>query len=139
MQADTPSKKKAKAKLMYHSKYIKEQLSYKDNIHCLIESLSSGVDLNVDMSRAKFEDICKPVFDRIYKPLEDVLENAGLQKSQIDTVVTVGGSTRIPWVKQMLTNFFEKDVYDKLDKDKAVAQGAILLANEMRQNNKLPI
>ena len=117
--------------MLYHAKYIKESLSYKDNINCFIESFYKGVALNVDMSRAKFEDICKPVFDRISKPLEDVLKHAGLQKSQIDTVVTVGGSTRIPWVKKMLANLFGKDVYDKLDKDLAVAQGATILAREM--------
>jgi L1 cell adhesion molecule like protein len=60
------------------------------------------MDFNVSISRAKFEELCMDLFRKCMPPVENVLKDSGLSKAQIDEIVLVGGSTRIPKVQQML-------------------------------------
>ena len=66
-----------------------------------------GEDLNFIITRSKFEDLCMDLFKKCMPPLENVLKDAKISKSQIDEVVLVGGSTRIPKVQQMVQEFLE--------------------------------
>jgi heat shock protein 1/8 len=60
------------------------------------ESLAEGYDFNTSISRAKFEELCMDLFRKCMPPVENVLKDSGLSKGQIDEIVLVGGSTRIP-------------------------------------------
>ncbi len=89
------------------------------------ESLAEGFDYNTSISRAKFEELCMDLFKKCMPPVENVLKDSGLSKGQIHEVVLVGGSTRIPKVQQMLSDFFNgKQLNRSINPDEAVAYGA---------------
>ena len=94
-----------------------------------IDSLIDGVDFNASISRAKFEELCSDYFRKTMEPVERVLRDAKMSKSQVDEVVLVGGSTRIPRVQQMLSSFFNgKEPCKSINPDEAVAFGATVQA-----------
>ena len=94
-----------------------------------IDSLVDGIDFNSTITRARFEDICASDFRKCMVPVESVLRDAKLSKSQIDEIVLVGGSTRIPKIQSMLTDFFNgKELCKKINPDEAVAYGAAVQA-----------
>ena len=71
-----------------------------------IESLFDGVDFSETLTRARFEELNADLFRKTMGPVKRALEDAGLKKSEIDEIVLVGGSTRIPKVQAMLKEFF---------------------------------
>jgi heat shock protein 1/8 len=93
------------------------------------ETLAEGEDFNTQISRAKFEELCMDLFRKCMPPVENVLKDSGLAKGQIHEVVLVGGSTRIPKVQQMLSDFFNGKVLNRsINPDEAVAYGAAVQA-----------
>ena len=77
------------------------------------------------MTRAKFEELCNDLFKNTLKPVETVLEDSGLKKSEVDEIVLVGGSTRIPKVQKLIKDFFNgKEPNRGINPDEAVAYGA---------------
>lgn len=93
------------------------------------ETLAEGEDFNTNISRAKFEELCMDLFRKCMPPVENVLKDSGLAKGQIHEVVLVGGSTRIPKIQQMLTDFFNgKTLNRSINPDEAVAYGAAVQA-----------
>jgi len=93
------------------------------------ETLADGEDFNTNISRAKFEELCMDLFRKCMPPVENVLKDSGLAKGQIHEVVLVGGSTRIPKIQQMLTDFFNgKTLNRSINPDEAVAYGAAVQA-----------
>eukprot|EP00409_Alexandrium_fundyense_P003798 CAMPEP_0185908666 /NCGR_PEP_ID=MMETSP0196C-20130402/9374_1 /TAXON_ID=2932 /ORGANISM="Alexandrium fundyense, Strain CCMP1719" /LENGTH=143 /DNA_ID=CAMNT_0028628961 /DNA_START=12 /DNA_END=440 /DNA_ORIENTATION=+ len=81
------------------------------------------------MTRARFEEINDDLFKQTLGPVKQVLEDAGLQKTEIDEIVLVGGSTRIPKVQQLIKDFFGgKEPNHGINPDEAVAYGAALQA-----------
>lgn len=91
-----------------------------------------GMDLNMRVSRACFEDVCRDKFQSTIPLVEKALEDAGMAKGDIDHVVLVGGSTRIPKIQQLLTEFFEgKTLNTGLNADEAVAYGAAVFAAKL--------
>ena len=93
------------------------------------ETLAEGEDFNITVTRAKFEELCMDLFRKCMPPVENVLKDSGLAKGQIHEVVLVGGSTRIPKVQQMLTDFFNgKTLNRSINPDEAVAYGAAVQA-----------
>ena len=94
-----------------------------------IDALMDGEDLNVVITRSKFEDLCMDLFKKCMPPLECVLKDAKMSKSQIDEVVLVGGSTRIPKIQSMVQEFFNgKEPNKGINPDEAVAYGAAVQA-----------
>lgn len=94
-----------------------------------IDALSEGTDLYTNITRPKFEELCMDLFRKCLDPVENVLKDAKLDKSQIHEVVLVGGSTRIPKVKQLLSEFFRgKELNQSVHPDEAVAYGAAVQA-----------
>ena len=94
-----------------------------------IDALMDGEDLNVVITRSKFEDLCMDLFKQCMPPLESVLKDAKMSKSQIDEVVLVGGSTRIPKIQSMVQEFFNgKEPNKSINPDEAVAYGAAVQA-----------
>jgi L1 cell adhesion molecule like protein len=89
------------------------------------EALAEGMDLNITLTRAKFEELCMDLFRKCLPPVENVLKDSGLGKGQIHEIVLVGGSTRIPKVQSMLSDFFNgKTLNRSINPDEAVAYGA---------------
>jgi len=84
-----------------------------------------GIDFDETLTRAKFEELCSSLFKKTMKPVEQVLEDAGMGKDEIKEIVLVGGSTRIPKVQQLIKDFFDgKEPNRGINPDEAVAYGA---------------
>jgi len=97
------------------------------NIEC--EALADGQDYNVQITRAKFEELCLDLFRQCMPPVENALKDANIAKNQVHEVVLVGGSTRIPKIQQMLSDFFNgKQLNKQINPDEAVAYGAAVQA-----------
>ena len=94
-----------------------------------IDSLAEGVDFNLTITRPEFEDLCKEDFNRCIPIVERALKEAKLTKEEIDKVVLVGGSTRIPKIQQLVIDFFkdESKICKSLHADEAVAAGAAIV------------
>merc|ERR1711939_442293 len=91
--------------------------------------MGDGEDLYSALTRARFEDLCGDLFRATMDPVEKVLRDAGVSKSQVDEVVLVGGSTRIPKVQQLISEFFNgKELNKSINPDEAVAYGAAVQA-----------
>merc|ERR1712040_12838 len=94
-----------------------------------IDSLSDGIDFNSTITRARFEDLCMDYFKKCMAPVEKVLRDAKISKGEVHEVVLVGGSTRIPKVQNMLSDFFNgKEPCKSINPDEAVAFGAAVQA-----------
>lgn len=94
-----------------------------------VDSLYDGKDFRLQVSRAKFESLCAEDFNKCLEPVEKVLKDAGLTKEDVDDVVLVGGSTRIPYIQNMLSSFFNgKELKKDINPDEAVAYGAAVQA-----------
>jgi len=107
----------------------KRTLSSSTQAHIEIDSLFDGIDFNSTITRARFEDLCMDYFKKCLDPCEKVLRDAKIAKNAVDEVVLVGGSTRIPKVQNMLTEFFNgKEPCKSINPDEAVAFGATVQA-----------
>jgi len=94
-----------------------------------IDSLYEGIDFATTITRAKFESLCEDIFKRTMAPVDQVLADAKLSKSQIHDIVLVGGSTRIPKIQQLLSEYFNgKELCKSINPDEAVAAGAAIQA-----------
>ncbi len=94
-----------------------------------IDSIQDGIDLSVVLTRAKFESLCADIFAKTLEPVGKVLEDAKVSKDQVHDVVLVGGSTRIPKVQELLSNYFGgKELCRNINPDEAIAYGAAVQA-----------
>jgi molecular chaperone HscA len=90
----------------------------------------------LEISKASFENLIQPIVEKTITCCKKAMKDAGLNVSQIDEVVMVGGSTRVPLVKQTVKAFFGKEVNDKVNPDEVVALGAAIQADILAGNNK---
>merc|ERR1712038_610824 len=108
---------------------VKRTLSSSTQAHIEIDSLFEGIDFNSTITRARFEDLCMDQFKKCMDPVEKVLRDAKISKGQVNEIVLVGGSTRIPKVQSMLSEFFNgKEPCKSINPDEAVAFGATVQA-----------
>ncbi|KAM0723980.1 hypothetical protein Q7P37_000971 [Cladosporium fusiforme] len=123
---DTDITKNAKtmSKLKREVEKAKRTLSSQMSTKIEIEAFHEGNDLSETLTRAKFEELNNDLFKKTLKPVEQVLKDAKLKKSDIDDIVLVGGSTRIPKVQAMLEDYFGKKASKGINPDEAVAYGA---------------
>ena len=122
---DASKNKRSVGKLRREVERAKRTLSSQMSTKIEIESFFEGKDLSETLTRAKFEELNADLFRRTLKPVEQVLKDAGVKKDEVDDVVLVGGSTRIPKVQQMLKEFFNgKEPSKGINPDEAVAWGA---------------
>ena len=103
-----------------------------------------GLDFSESLTRAKFEEINADLFKKTLGPLEQAIEGSGLKKSEIDEIVLVGGSTRIPKVRQLVKDFFNgKEPNTGINPDEAICYGAAVqggvICGDDTENNKLVI
>lgn len=126
---DISSNAKAISKLKREAEKAKRTLSSQMSTRVEIDSFVDGIDFSETLSRAKFEELNIAAFKRTLKPVEQVLKDAGAKKSEIDDIVLVGGSTRIPKVQELLEKFFDgKKASKGINPDEAVAYGAAVQA-----------
>jgi heat shock protein 5 len=138
---DTDITKNAKTmgKLKREVEKAKRSLSSQMSTKIEIEAFHEGQDFSETLTRAKFEELNNDLFKKTLKPVEQVLKDAKLKKSDIDDIVLVGGSTRIPKVQAMLEEFFGKKASKGINPDEAVAygaavQGGVLSGEEQAQD-----
>nr|ALJ33147.1 heat shock protein 70-2 [Gracilariopsis lemaneiformis] len=126
---DLSKDKRAIAKLRRECEKAKRALSSQTQVRIEIESLFDGQDFSETLTRARFEELNSDLFRRTLKPVEKVIKDTELSKSQIHEVVLVGGSTRIPKVQQLVSDFFNGKAPSKgINPDEAVAYGAAVQA-----------
>lgn len=108
---------------------LKRNLSSSTQGTLEIDSLFEGVDFYSSITRARFEELCIDVFRRTMEPVEKVLQDSKMSKGDIDEIILVGGSTRIPKIQKLLSDFFNgKELCKSLNPDEAVAVGATIQA-----------
>jgi len=116
---------RAVQKLRREVEKAKRTLSTQFDTRIEIESFFDGEDFSETFTRARFEELNIDLFRNTLKPVQKVLEDAGLKKTDIDEIVLVGGSTRIPKVQQLVKEFFDgKEPSKGINPDEAVAYGA---------------
>lgn len=126
---DIRKSNRAVQKLRREVEKAKRALSSQHQARIEIESLFDGEDFSETLTRAKFEELNMDLFRSTMKPVQKVLEDADLQKKDIDEIVLVGGSTRIPKVQQLVKEFFGgKEPSRGINPDEAVAYGAAVQA-----------
>ncbi|EPS27436.1 Heat shock 70 kDa protein [Penicillium oxalicum] len=93
-----------------------------------IDSLFEGIDFYTSITRARFEELCQDLFRSTMEPVERVLRDAKIDKASVHEIVLVGGSTRIPKIQKLVSDFFNKDANKSINPDEAVAYGAAVQA-----------
>merc|ERR1712013_942877 len=126
---DMSKDKRSLQKLHREVEKTKRALSSTHQARIEIEALFDGVDFSETLTRARFEELNNDLFKNTLGPVKQVLEDSGLKKNQIDEIVLVGGSTRIPKVQQLIKDFFNgKEPNRGINPDEAVAYGAAVQA-----------
>merc|ERR1719515_216382 len=122
---DISGDKRALQKLRKEVERVKRALSSQQQARLEIEDLAEGFDFSETLTRARFEELNNDLFKKTLGPVGKVMEDADLSKSEIDEIVLVGGSTRIPKVQQLISEFFGgKEPSKGVNPDEAVAYGA---------------
>jgi len=126
---DMTKDKRSLQKLRREVEKAKRALSSTHQARLEIEALYDGTDFSETLTRARFEEINNDLFKNTLGPVKQVLEDSGLKKTQIDEIVLVGGSTRIPKIQQLIKDFFNgKEPNRGINPDEAVAYGAAVQA-----------
>ena len=131
---DITGSQKAIKRLQMSVEKAKTRLSASHETIINIDCLHCGEDFNLKLTRWKFERLCKPIFDECLEIVQTVLDEADMSKEEVDEVVLVGGSTRIPKIQAMIKAFFDgKELNKTINPDEAVAYGAAVLANQLTE------
>jgi L1 cell adhesion molecule like protein len=137
---DISNNDRAKRRLRTACERAKKTLSTTMSTTVEVESLFDGKDLYENLTRAKFEELCNDLFQQSLEPVAQVLKDAKVDKSKIEEIVLVGGSTRIPKVQKLLSDYFNgKELNKSVNPDEAVAYGAAVQAAILsgQKNEKL--
>ena len=122
--------KSALQELRLKAEEAKIALSTKDTFSSNIQGR------NVTLTRELFQNLIQPLVNRTIESCRRALVDAGLQKENIDEVLLVGGATRVPFIKETVSKFFDKKAHDELNPDEVVALGAAVQADILAGNNK---
>ena len=126
---DLSENKRATRRLRTSCENLKKTLSASTQATIEIDSLFEGIDFTSTLTRARFEELCGDLFRKTFEPVEKVIKDSGVSKSNIHEIVLVGGSTRIPKVQDQLMKFFnDKQLNKSINPDEAVAYGAAVQA-----------
>jgi len=126
---DVSSNKRALRRLRTACERAKRTLSASAQANIEIDSFFEGIDFYSSITRARFEELCADLFRSTLEPVEKSLRDAKMDKSSIQEIVLVGGSTRIPKVQKLLSDFFNgKELNKSINPDEAVAYGAAVQA-----------
>lgn len=134
---DLRTSAKALARIRLAAERVKKTLSISTQATLEVDSVSDGIDMMLMLTRAKFEALCDDLFRKTLAPVEQVLRDSKNSKADVDDVVLVGGSSRIPKVQQLLKEYFNgKELCNSIHPDEAVAYGAAVQAHILSGNNK---
>jgi len=126
---DIRDNKKSLRRLRTACERAKRSLSSSSTAMIEIDSLYDGIDFNSSITRARFENICEDLFRKTMDPVEQVLKDSKIPKSNVNEIVLVGGSTRIPKIQDLLKDFFNgKELNKSINPDECVAYGAAVQA-----------
>ncbi|XP_015596244.1 heat shock 70 kDa protein cognate 4 [Cephus cinctus] len=126
---DMSDNKRAVRRLRTACERAKRTLSSSTQASIEIDSLYEGIDFYTSITRARFEELCADLFRSTLEPVEKALRDAKMDKSQVHSIVLVGGSTRIPKIQKLLQDFFNgKELNKSINPDEAVAYGAAVQA-----------
>lgn len=126
---DITGNKRAMRRLRTAAERAKRTLSSSTTATVELDALAGDIDFNTSVSRARFENICDGLFKRCIEPLDRLLRDAKLDKGSVDEVVLVGGSTRVPRLQALLSEYFNgKTLCRSVNPDEAVAYGAAVQA-----------
>lgn len=126
---DLSGNTKARRQLQTAAETAKITLSASDTAFIEVDGVLNGRDFRSKITRARFEDLCRDIFERCIRPAEKCLEEADMDADDIDEVVLVGGSTRIPKIQHLLRELFQgKSLNKSVNPDEAVACGAAVQA-----------
>jgi len=129
MKKNVKENARALKRLNIAAEKAKKTLSSASVTSIEIESLFDGQDYTTQLTRAKFEQLADPFFQRSLAPLSRLLQDAKMSKGDIDEIVLVGGTTRIPKVQELLSRYFnDKPLNKTLNPDEAIAYGAAVQA-----------
>jgi len=131
---DISNNKKAKIRLKILCEKAKIYLSSKQETQIDIVDLAEGKDFNITIFRPEFEDLCKVYFNKIIPIIEKALNDGKLTKKQINEIILVGGSTRIPKITEIIKKYFNKEPLKTLHPDEAIAIGASILGGIINKN-----
>jgi molecular chaperone DnaK (HSP70) len=126
---DISDNKKALAKLRAACEVTKKSLSSANSAPCFVESLADGLDFHTTINRLRFEMLSKNVFSSALKVIEEVLNKSDLDASEVDEVIMVGGSSRIPKLSSKFREVFSHDntkIRSELEPDEVVATGCAI-------------
>jgi L1 cell adhesion molecule like protein len=133
---DIRTSAKAQRRLRTACERVKRTLSSSTTASLELDSIMEGVDFYTSITRAKFESLCDDLFRSCIKPIDKLLSDAKLDKSKINELVLVGGSTRIPRVQKLLSDYFNgKELNKSVNPDEAVAYGASIQAALLTGNS----
>merc|ERR1719420_291800 len=122
---DLSKNHRALARLRKACEAAKRQLSSQPEARVEVDGLDEGFDFSEKLTRAKFEELNMDLFKGTLNPVKAVMEDAKLKKGDIDEIVMVGGSTRIPKVQSLIKDYFNgKEPNKGINPDEAVAYGA---------------
>jgi len=126
---DITGNPRAQRRLQTACEKAKRSLSSGTTAQVEVDSLAEGQDFSATVTRAKFEELCSTLFQKCLTTVKNVLKDAKTENKKIDEIVLVGGSTRIPKIQQMLSEFFDKkELCKSVNPDEAVAYGAAIQA-----------
>jgi L1 cell adhesion molecule like protein len=126
---DLTSNKRALRRLRTSCERAKRTLSASTQTSIEIDSLFNGIDFTSTITRARFEEMCADIFKKTMEPVEKVMLDSKMSKGDIDEIILVGGSTRIPKIQKMLSDYFNgKELCKSINPDEAVAVGAAIQA-----------
>ena len=128
-KVDLSDNKKVVRRIRTSAERAKRALSGNSQTNIEVDSVHNGIDLSVVLTRARFESLCADIFTKTLEPVERVLIDSKVSKSEVHDVVLVGGSTRIPKVQELLSEFFNgKELCRSINPDEAIAYGAAVQA-----------
>ena len=128
-KVDITGNARAMRRLKTACERAKRTLSTTSTCAIEVDALAEAKDFNLAITRAKFEDLCGDIFRKTMEPVEQVLRDAKKSKSEIHDVVLVGGSTRVPKIQSLLSDYFNgKELCKSINPDEAVAYGAAVQA-----------
>ncbi|TDZ37825.1 Heat shock 70 kDa protein [Colletotrichum spinosum] len=126
---DLSSNARALRRLRTACERAKRTLSSSAQTSIEIDSLFEGIDFYTSITRARFEELCQDLFRSTIQPVDRVLSDAKIDKSQVHEIVLVGGSTRIPRIQKLISDYFNgKEPNKSINPDEAVAYGAAVQA-----------
>ena len=129
---DISYNQKAIRRLKINCERAKRDLSSAISTNIEIDNLADGEDFSLNIMRAKFEELCKDLFDSCLPYIDQALKEVNYTKKDIDEVVLVGGSSRIPYIQEMIENYFPgKTIKKDINADEAVAIGAAYQAKNI--------